>query len=164
MTERTARFDLPFILPGQAQKELYHNEALAALDGLIHVAVEGSAATPPAEPGDGECWIVAAGAGGAWDGRDTNLALRTAGGWRFVVPTAGMSLWDKEAGLHRRWTGTAWSDGKLAAAGLLVEGQQVVGGRGPEVPSPSGGTTIDLEARAAIDAIIVTLKSHGLTD
>jgi hypothetical protein len=44
MTERSARFGLPFILPGQAQKEVFHNEALAALDGLVHAAVSGSAA------------------------------------------------------------------------------------------------------------------------
>jgi hypothetical protein len=29
MADTTPRFALPFILPGQAQKELFHNEALA---------------------------------------------------------------------------------------------------------------------------------------
>ena len=39
-----------------------------------------------------------------------------------------------------------------------------VGARLPAVASPSGGTTIDTEARAAIAALIATLKSHGLTE
>lgn len=164
MTERSARFDLPFILPGQAQKELFHNEALAALDGLVHTAVAGAAATPPTGPADGEAWIVAAGAGGEWAGRSGAIALHTAGGWRFVGPAAGMSVWDEAAGFARRWTGTGWSNGALPVAGIEIGGAQVVGSRQPDVPSPSGGTIIDAEARAAIGALIVTLKSHGLID
>mgnify|MGYP006199852597 CR=1 FL=1 len=34
MSDATARFALPFILPGQAQKELFHNEALTRLEAL----------------------------------------------------------------------------------------------------------------------------------
>jgi hypothetical protein len=32
------------------------------------------------------------------------------------------------------------------------------------VPSPSGGTIIDAEARLAVDALIAALMSHGLID
>ena len=164
MSDMTPRLALPFILPGQAQKEAFHNEALAALDGLVHLAVSGTAAAPPAEPAEGESWIVAAGASGEWAGQAGRVAIRTAGGWRFLVPVPGMSVWDHGAGHSRFWSGAAWSDGKLPVAGILVEGKQVVGPRLPAVPSPSGGTTIDAEARAAVSAIIVALKTHGLTD
>jgi hypothetical protein len=164
MTERSTRFGLPFILPGQAQKEVFHNEALAALDGLIHPAVVGTAAAPPAGPVEGQSWIVAAGATGAWAGQGGRLAVRTAGGWRFAVPVPGMSVWDGGAGYARYWTGSTWSDGKLPVAGIIVGGHQVVGPRLPAVPSPSGGTTIDAEARAAIAALTVALKTHGLTE
>lgn len=164
MTERSARHLLPFILPGQAQKEAFHNEALAAIDGLLHPAAEGFAAIPPAHPESGQAWLVAAGAGGAWAGHDQALAVATDGGWRFHPPRVGMAIWDSSAGLVRRWTGTAWSEGSVAASALMVGGQQVVASRQPAVPSPSGGTTIDVEARAALEAIIVTLKSHGLID
>jgi hypothetical protein len=164
MTELSARFALPFILPGQAQKEVFHNEALAALDGLIHPAVAGTAAAPPANPAEGACWIVAAGPSGDWAGQAGRLALRTAGGWRFLAAVPGMSVWDHGAGHARFWTGAAWSDGKLPVAGIVVAGKQVVGPRLAMVPSPSGGTTIDAEARAAVNALIVALKTHGLTD
>jgi hypothetical protein len=164
MTERSARFGLPFILPGQAQKEVYHNEALAAVDGLLHPAVEGSLGAPPSDPGEGQCWIVAAGATGSWAGQAERIAMSSAGGWRFLAPAAGMSVWDKGAGVTRRWSGTAWGDGSIAAAALRISGVQVVGMRQPAVPSPSGGTTIDAEARSAVASIIVALKTHGLID
>lgn len=165
MTEKSARFALPYILPGQAQKEVFHNEALAALDVLVHAGVEGPALElPPSSPEAGQCWIVAPGAGGAWAGQDQKIACWTSGGWRIAGPAEGMKVWDKAAGYWRHWSGTSWSDGRVPAAGFLVEGQQVVGPRLAALPSPSGGTIIDLEARAAIDAVIVALKSHGLTD
>jgi hypothetical protein len=165
VTDASPRFALPYIVPGQAQKETFHNEALLALDGIVHAAVEAApSATPPAVPVEGESWIVGAGATGAWSGQDGRLALWSAGGWRFVAPVPGMTAWDKAAGLWRHWTGTVWSDGAMPAAALLIEGRQVVGARLPAVASPSGGTTIDTEARAAIAALIATLKSHGLTE
>lgn len=164
MTGRSARFALPFILPGQAQKELFHNEALAALDGLVHAAVEGSATTPPADPADGEGWLVETGGSGVWAGQDNALACFTSGGWRFLAPVVGMSVWDKGAGFGRQWTGSAWSDGTIKVAGVEIDGERVVGPREPDIPVPTGGATNDAESRAAISAIIVTLKSHGLID
>jgi hypothetical protein len=44
----------------------------------------------------------------------------------------------------------------------LIAGQQVVGGRLAAIASPSGGTTIDAEARAAVTQILATLRGHGL--
>ena len=164
MTEYSARLSLPFLLPGQAQKEAFHNEALSLVDALLHAAVEGIAAAPPPTPSEGECWIVGSGATGAWSEQADWLAQWIAGGWRFLPPIPGMSVWDKAAGHPRRWTGTAWSEGELAGSKLVIGGAQVVGARQPAVPSPSGGTIIDAGARAPIDALIVTLKTHGLTD
>jgi len=165
MTERSARFALSFILPGQAQKEAFHNEALAALDGLLHPVVEGAPlAAPPNQPQVGRCWIVAEGAEAAWAGRGNSLALWTSAGWRFLEPVPGMAAWDTAAGHWVHWTGSKWSDGTLPVAGIAVGGQQVVGSRGAAIASPSGGTTIDTEARETLDRIIVALKTHGLID
>jgi hypothetical protein len=165
MTDASPRFALPFILPGQAQKELFHNEALIAVDTLLHAAVESDpAAAPPSAPETGQAWVVADGAGAAWTGRAQSLASWTGGGWRFTAPVAGMIVWNKTAGHWLQWTGTGWSSGELPATKLVVAGQQVVGPRQPTVPSPSGGTIIDPEARAALDGVIVALKAHGLID
>ena len=82
MSESTPRLSLPLIMPGQAQKELYHNEALTSIDVALHPAVEGPPlATPPANSEPGRSWIIAAGATG--DGAaGTNIlpAGPTAGG------------------------------------------------------------------------------------
>jgi hypothetical protein len=165
MDETTPRFELPFIVPGQAQKELFHNEALLRLDAALHPCVEEAPrATPPAAPQEGACWIVAAGAAGAWSGRENRLALWSGGGWRFVAPVAGMSAWNKAAGTELRWTGAAWRSGEVHGEGFFVAGKKVVGERRPAVPSPSGGSIIDAEARAAVAGIIATLMSHGLID
>lgn len=165
MPDTSARFALPLILPGQAQKEIFHNEALTRIDAALYACVEeGPRADPPAGPAPGQSWLVGAGATGAWAGEEGKLASWTAGGWRFVAPVPGMLVWNIDPGYWIHWTGSAWSDGDLPASALVIAGQQVVGPRLENVPSPSGGTTIDAEARAAIDAVIATLKSHGLIE
>lgn len=165
MTDRTARFGMPFLQSGQAQKEIFHNEALAAIDCALHPCVEGGATSdPPADPEIGESWIVGADASAAWAGFESALATWTSGGWRFTLARPGMGVWNKADGLWIHWTGTTWTAGALPAAAIEIGGVQVVGPRLPEVPGPAGGTIIDIEARAAIEALIATLKSHGLTD
>jgi hypothetical protein len=164
MSEQTPRFDLPFIIPGQAQKELFHNEALLRVDAALHPCVESAVAAPPAAPAEGKCWIVASPATGDWTGRENQIALWTAAGWRFIAPAPGTTAWNEAAGVEIRWSGSAWSAGEVRCTGLFVGGQKVVGDRLPAVPSPSGGTVIDAEARAAITALIATFMSHGLTE
>ena len=164
MSDATKRLALPFIMPGQAQKEIYHNEALTRIDLALHGCVEGALATPPLDPAEGECWIVGAGASSAWSGKENAIAGWAAGGWRFLTPFPGMTIRSKVSGLSIEWLGTEWSSGDLKAAGLIIGGKKVVGERQPAVPSPSGGTTIDAEARLAIAALTAALMSHGLID
>ncbi|MEA3061867.1 MAG: hypothetical protein QOJ94_1648 [Sphingomonadales bacterium] len=165
MAEATARFALPFLIPGQAQKELFHNEALAVLDCALEAAIEGPPqASPPPSPAEGQCWIVAAGATGDWSGKAGCLAAWTSGGWRFVAPPAGMSVWNKADAFSMRYDGTGWSGGELVGSSLRIGGVQVVGERRAAIASPSGGTIIDAEARTALNAVIAALMSHGLID
>jgi hypothetical protein len=165
MTDASPRFGLPFILPGQAQKELFHNEALLRIDMALNAAAEeGPRVAPPLNPLEGQCWIVGPGADGAWSGKDHALACWSAGGWRFVAPPAGTCVWNKAQRVPLTWDGAAWSGGELTCGGIIVDDKKVLGERQPAVPSPSGGTVIDAEARAAINAVIATLMSHGLTE
>ncbi len=165
MTDTSARFGLPFILPGQAQKEAFHNEALALLDAALHVCIEHDPTDDvPYDPEPGQSWIAGTGAGGAWAGKGDHLACWTGAGWRFTAPVPGMAAWNVDAGYWLHWTGSVWSAGEWPVSALTVGGLQVVGPRLEAVPSPSGGTTIDAEARAAVEAVIVAMKTHGLIE
>ena len=118
MTDTSPRFPLPFILPGQAQKEAYHNEALTLIDAALHAQIEAAPLDEvPDEPEPGQCWIVGAGAAGAWAGKADSLACWTAGGWRFVSPRPGMLAWNIDPGCWLYWTGSAWSAGRMARDG-----------------------------------------------
>jgi hypothetical protein len=59
-------------------------------------------------------------------------------------------------------TGTQWKRLYLST-GVYVGGNQVVGARQSAVTSPTGGATVDSQARTAIDAIRTVLSAHGLT-
>ncbi|WP_380874224.1 hypothetical protein ACFB49_46540 [Sphingomonas sp. DBB INV C78] len=163
MGDTTPRFALPFILPGQAQKEMAHNEALARLDGALHPVAEAlNVDSPPSSPGDGKAWIVGDSPTGDWIDHAGEIALWTEGGWRFVAPIAGMTIWLVPAATWVWHDGDVWRADPLPSFGVMVDGQQVVGEQAPAIALPSGGMTVDTEARAAIATIIATLGSHGL--
>lgn len=144
MSDTTARFALPQLKAGQAQKEVTHNEALALIDGLLHPAAESMALSiPPGEPRIGESWLVAGSPAGAWEGRADRLATWTEGGWRFSDPREGMAVWVRDTGLVARWTGARWDTGAPIAA-------------------PDGGGTVDAEARASLASVLAALRNHGL--
>jgi hypothetical protein len=51
---------------------------------------------------------------------------------------------------------------RAVAAGLVVDGNQVVAGQQAAIANPAGGVTIDLQSRAAINLILDALRAHGL--
>ena len=163
MPNQSDRLKLPLLAAAQAQKEVTHNEALAIADIALQAVVQ-SVAPPsvPAGPLLGQCWIVGAAPTGAWAGQAGSIAGWTSGGWRFITPFEGMTAWSVADGVFVRRTATAWEVGTLSVASLSVGGQQVIGSRRPRVLAPTGGTTIDVQARAAIAALIAGLETHGL--
>jgi hypothetical protein len=57
---------LPYLMPGQAQKHVTHNEALRALDAVLHLSVlDRNLTAPPATPFDGDRYLVAVDPSGA---------------------------------------------------------------------------------------------------
>lgn len=139
---RSLRHDLPYLFPGQAQKEGYVNEAFARIDSLLAIAVEGTADSPPVAPADGECWLIGSAPTGAWAGRAGQLAALTNWNWIFFSPRDGMRVLNRATGQDMRF-----------AAGWQI----------PVRPAlPTGGQTVDTEARAAIAAILDCLTEAGL--
>lgn len=159
----TPRFALPFIEPGQAQKELFHNEALLILDVLSGAAVEELPRTaPPASPVAGSCYIVAASPTGDWAGQAGKVAAYTSGGWRFIAPVEGLRFHVRSSAVDACYRAGAWEVGQLRGDRLVIGGQQVVSSRGAAIAAPAGGLTADAEARTAISQILAALRLHGL--
>ena len=161
--EDSARLGLPLLAAGQAQKELWHNEALALLDLAVQASVEEIGRdAPPTSPRSGQCWIVGAAPSGAWVGQAGAIAGWTAGGWRFVAPRAGWRVEHLPSGQTATCDGNGWRIGDVRAARLLVDGAQVVGPRAAAITVPTGGATIDTELRACVETILIMLRKHGL--
>lgn len=161
--DASARLGLPLLRAGQAQKEMSHNEALTLLDLLAQPAVVATGIdTPPLAPDPGDCWIVGTAPSGAWAGHGGALAGWTAGGWRHVAPREGMSAWSAADGAFARFSGGAWQLGAVRGDRLVLAGDAVVGPRGAAIAAPSGGATVDAEARSAIGALLAALRTHGL--
>lgn len=139
---RTARFELPLLFAGQAQKEGFVNETTARIDAVLHGAIEGELAAPPAAPADGQAWLVGTGASGAWLDQTGKIAARQSGNWLFVTPRDGMKLLNRVTGQEIRYSGS-W---KSAVRPAL----------------PSGGAIIDVEARSAIAAVLAALTTAGI--
>lgn len=139
---RTPRFGLPYLFAGQAQKEGFVNELAARVDALLHGAIEAEAATPPASPVEGSCWLIAANPTGLWAGKAGGIAAYQSGNWLFFEPRDGMRLLNRSTGQELRFSGQ-W---------------QVP----PVQTAPSGGAVIDTEARAALASLIAALSIAGI--
>lgn len=163
MTDATDRLALSLIAPGQAQKEMTHNEALARLDIMVQPVVQAVApSTVPASPTLGQCWVVGVGATGAWAGRDGALAAWTGGGWRFVTAFEGMTAWSIADAMIAIRRGSNWLIGQVNAQQIRINNVPLLTVRQPAIATPSGGSVIDGESRSSITAILVALRTHGL--
>ena len=136
------RLAFPYLVAGQAQKEVFVNESLTRLDALQHPVISGSASIPPADPAAGECWIVEGAATGAWAEKAACLATWDGAEWSFASPVAGMKAWDATNASYRIYNG-GWQMAKSVAG-------------------PAGGATVDSEARSTIIALLDALRGIGL--
>ena len=137
---QTARFSLPLLSPGQASKEVFHNEALSLIDFLLHLVVENLADDPQLlSPVEGQCWLVGTSPLGEWQEHGDDIAGWTNGGWRYVSPLENMRIivaGDSKTLIYRN---NIWE-----SVNAIV--------------SPDGGQNIDAEARIAIDSILDVLQ------
>ena len=150
----TPNLALPLLAAAQAQKHVTVNEALARLDGLVQLVVrDRGLASPPVSPSEGERYIVAAGATGAWAGWDGDVALFTGGAWVRMPPREGWRVRVEDEGVLLVRVGGAWLT-LDAALGLLVRGPAVEVTR-----SPSGaaiGLHIEEELLSGLSGASVT--------
>lgn len=161
----SARFALPFLVSGQSQKEVLHNEALQLLELLVQPVIEAEPDDdPPASPQPGQQFLVGETPTGAWQGHGQDIATWTGGGWRFASPMEGLKAVDSATGLTWQFRDGSWKRGIVEASEVRIGGQRVLSSRQDAIGNPTGGLTVDAEARAAIEAMIMAMRAHGLIE
>ncbi len=105
----TPNLRLPYLMAAQAQKHVTHNDALRALDAMVQVGVADRHLTsPPGSPANGDRYIVADGASGAWSGMSGRVAAFQDGAWEYYAPREGWLAWVADEDLLYVYNGTGW--------------------------------------------------------
>lgn len=157
-------FGVPLVAAQQVQPEITHNEAVVMLTIVQKGVINATTATPPGSPTEGDAYIVATSPTGAWSGKAKCIAIYYNGSWKFwpgfdsngtqITPSTrheGMRVWDQTLNALQVFDGSSWS-----AKYLLAAGQQTA------VADATGGSTVDTEARAAINALLARCRTLGL--
>jgi hypothetical protein len=108
----TPNTGIPYVPEGTQDPAAGLNLALNVIDALLQTAViDMSLTAPPGSPSDGDLYIVASGATGAWAGQDNNLARYVAEGnfWQFYEAGTQVRVVfnDDDGGLYV-WHGGEW--------------------------------------------------------
>ena len=82
----------------------------------------------------------------------------------FARSPEGATVYVRSTGTRAAFRNDAWEVGQVRGAALIIGDEQVVGSRSEAISSPSGGTTIDSEARASVNSILDALRQHGLIE
>ena len=166
---RTAQFDLPLVLPAQAQKHVTVNEAFARLDAVAQLRlVSSELVAPPGGADEGAAYLLPAGAGGAWEGQAGRIAVRSNGGWVFVTPRAGWRAWDIGAQAYRTCYGAGWVANAVAVSpGGAGTQMRVLEFDHAVTAGASNQTAVQIPAQAQVTGVtgrlIGALTGAGLT-
>lgn len=85
---------------------------LRGVDGLVMPSVKDKDLTsPPGSPTDGDRYIVASGATGAWAGQTGKITRwsSVASAWEFYAPMEGWVVHVDDEDIDYKYSGTAWS-------------------------------------------------------
>lgn len=149
--QKSPRLDLAYMMPAQAQKHVTFNEALRALDAIIQISVVDSGRTIPPAASEGDIYIPASGASGAWVGQEENLAVWQDGAWAFYIPSEGWLCWDQAAENLRVFSSGTWHN------------YQSSGGAGESAPHFGVNTQADATNRLAVKSDAVLLSYDDVT-
>lgn len=106
----TPRLKIGQVAADQSQKHVPVNEALVRLDALVDLNLLDRDLTAPPTASDGDSYLVAASATGAWSGEDGRIAYFIDGGWRFFDPFAGLGACVADESKLIIFDGTQWND------------------------------------------------------
>lgn len=165
----TPNAGLPLLAAAQAQKHVTVNEALIRLDGLSRASVKSAAFTdPPAEPAEGDRYLVASPGGGEWSGRGDELAYFFDGGWRIISPSPGWRIWLEDEAVPATWSGAGWVRGLVGgASGLGCMTASTISGDEAVLAGSGFATTLKIPDRSVVVGVSGRVTSEitgiGLT-
>ena len=137
-TDSTPRLGLPWLMPAQAQKHVTVNQSLGLLDALVGAAVSSrSIAAQPADPAEGDAYILPAQPGGAvWSGFAAHdLTYFQDGAWQRLAPRTGLSVFVADERELVFWDGAAWTAYSTAIS--VLSNLTALGvGTGPDAANP----------------------------
>lgn len=114
----TPRLGVLMMASNMAAKEQVFNEAILSFDALFSGSVISAAiTTPPSSPADGDCYVVPAGATGAWSGKTNKIAFAY-NGWQFVTAPTQYRVYNQATSQFIRFNGSTWD---VVPAGAPVD-------------------------------------------
>lgn len=69
---------------------------------------------------------------------------------------------ERSTGLSWHHLGDSWQRGICQVSEIRIEGRKVLGRQQSPISSPTGGGTIDAEARSTLVGVLSVLREHGL--
>lgn len=106
----TPNFSIPELAQAQAQKHVTVNQGFKVIDTAMNLNVISRVLTaPPGSPSEGDKYIPAATATGAWVGQEDNIATFINGSWLFFIPVDGWRCFDQNTSTLLIYDGAVWS-------------------------------------------------------
>lgn len=102
----------PELAASQALPESTVNEAVRYLEqgAAWFRFIDRDDTAPPGSPADGDCYLVAATATGAWAGHDGEIAFYMSTAWEFITPAEGMAAYILDEDIAVVFDGAAWNE------------------------------------------------------
>jgi hypothetical protein len=111
---------MPFLEAAQAQKHVTHNAALQVLDAVVMLSViDRDLAAPPGSPAEGDRYLIASSASGAWSGQDGKITAWQDGAWAFHTPREGWIVWVADEDIVLVFNGANWTGGATQNAAFI---------------------------------------------
>ena len=157
----TPNLALPYIDANQSQKHVTHNDAIRALDALCQLSVLAIQTAPPGSPANGDCYLVAASATGAWTGKDKDVAAWQDGAWYFYPPEAGWTAYNRADCRAYSYNAAylAWEPFAIATP----NGAATLDALETELVTLSGGTTSSSAAKIRNRDIVLGVSVRVVT-
>jgi hypothetical protein len=105
----TANLGMEFLEQNQSQKHVTVNDALIELDAVVQLSViNRTTSTPPANPANGDRYLIGASPTGAWTGSAGKITMYQDNAWHIYTPKKGWICYVEAEKLYLRYD-TSWA-------------------------------------------------------